>query len=141
MNIKALDTNKGKRFVCFVILVFSIYMMFFCLTGCGENNSLLSKFDVIDASMTTEYNEIFGGYKVEITGKANNKTSSNLEYVVIQFSLYNEDGNVIETASDSISVVEGNGTWVFKARCSCEILPTSFKLTAIDSKKDLFVLL
>ncbi len=50
-----------------------------------------------------------------ITGIIVNNTNKDKSYVQVTFNLYDEDGNQVGTAIDSINNLKANGSWKFKA--------------------------
>ena len=56
-------------------------------------------------------------YSYEISGTLKNNTSTNYSYVQIEFYVYDEDGNMLDTCLGNNSGLEANGTWKFTASC------------------------
>lgn len=57
------------------------------------------------------------GYFYYIEGYVNNPTNKDYNYVEIEFTSYDADGNTLGTCLDNNSGLEKNGRWKFKASC------------------------
>lgn len=85
-------------------------------TGDGASSQTSSsKFEIVgETNCTYDYNEYLG-YTCEITGILKNNTSLSYSYVNIEFSVYDEDGNNLGTALDSVNNIGSGETWSFSA--------------------------
>lgn len=99
-------------------------------TGTTKNktNKTSEKFTLLDghSGFAGDYDI---GYYVE--GYVQNNTDKEYSYVSIEFNLYDSEGAIIGTATDSVSNLESNGKWKFKALS----LTTSEETTSIASYK------
>lgn len=50
-----------------------------------------------------------------ITGIVQNNTDKDYDYLQISFTLYDEQGNVIDTAFTNVNNIKAGGTWKFEA--------------------------
>ena len=79
------------------------------------------------------YNGYVGDYNIGyyIEGYIQNNTEKEYSYVHVEFNLYDEEEALIGTASDTITNLEANGKWKFKASS----LLTSDETTKVASYK------
>lgn len=56
-----------------------------------------------------------GEHSGEVTGTVKNSSSQQFSMVMIEFNLYDSEGNQVGTATDSVSNFEPGGSWNFKA--------------------------
>lgn len=75
---------------------------------------------------------MWDGYSVHITGKVKNNSNSNLNYVEIRFSLYDEQGNMVGSALANEFNLDANGTWSFDAIGISETQVDSYKCTELN---------
>lgn len=66
-------------------------------------------YTIADEKLTSDY-----GY-AKITGTLTNNTDSDLDYVQLEYVLYDEDGVQIDTAYANTSNLKAGGTWKFEA--------------------------
>ena len=100
-----------RKIVTLILIIFVILSM----TACGVENEYSEDLTLIgDYQTNVEYNEYLG-WSVEIIGTLKNTSGKDLSFASIEFSLYDESGNVIDTAYDNISSIKEGDTWRFKA--------------------------
>lgn len=58
---------------------------------------------------------IFGEFRNDIVGVVKNNTDKEYDYLQISFTLYDAQGNVIDTAFANINNIKPGGTWKFEA--------------------------
>ncbi len=58
---------------------------------------------------------VFGEFRNDIVGVVQNNTNKDFDYVQISFTLYDADGNVVDTAFTNINNLKAGGTWKFEA--------------------------
>lgn len=97
-----------------------------------SSNTVSTKKDkllITDTQMTIDYHEYTGNYYCEITGKAKNVSGKDLSYVSIDFSIYDEEGINLGTATDLIQNLAADETYRFTAILySASAEPKTFKL-------------
>ena len=73
------------------------------------------------------------GYDCEIVGTLKNNTSRSYSYVSIEYSIYDEEGNIIDTAMDNINNLGAGETWKFTASTFgwTDVKPVTAKLKDI----------
>ena len=57
----------------------------------------------------------FGDFSNNITGILKNNTNKDFDYVQLSFSLFDANGNVVDTAFTNISNLKAGRTWKFEA--------------------------
>jgi hypothetical protein len=96
-----------------VVLLLGI-MMVLGFTSCGisENSDELG-----DKLSVPSHNMIIGEHGgVVIEGIVRNGSNTRCNYGVINFKIYDSDGQLIDTYSDVFSDLEPGGTWAFEIR-------------------------
>ena len=58
---------------------------------------------------------IFGEFRNDIVGVVKNNTDKEYDYLQISFTLYDAQGNVIDTAFANVNNIKPGGTWKFEA--------------------------
>lgn len=97
----------------FALLILSILCTLFCF-GCADVNE---DFEVVgEPTFSCVYNEETACYDVTVDGAAKNNGDKAWEYVLITFALYDEQGNMIGVAKDTVDYVEIQGGWRFSAK-------------------------
>jgi hypothetical protein len=71
----------------------------------------------------------YSGYR-NIVGTVKNNTDHELDYVEVDFSLYDEAGNQVGDAMTNLTHMDAHGTWEFKAPVT-EDHARTFKLKAV----------
>ena len=99
-----------KVLVAISIPIISIY----CLTGCFGGASS-SDIKIKSLNINSEYNSYWEDYNVVITGVAQNTSSYDLSYIIIEFSIYDKHGNIIGSVSDSMNNLGAGESWSFRA--------------------------
>lgn len=56
-----------------------------------------------------------GDFSNQIVGVVKNNTNKDYDYLQISFTLYDEMGNVVDTAFANINNIKSGGTWKFEA--------------------------
>lgn len=79
-------------------------------TGTTDKTEKISLLDGYTGKVDSEYS-------YEITGTLKNNTNKNYSYVQIEFYVYDEAGNMLDTCLGNNSGLEANGTWKFTASC------------------------
>lgn len=104
-----------------IILVF-IILVVACSTG-DTDSSDSKKNEKVNTTTETKlkledgykgHKEDFGYY---IEGYVKNDSSKSYEYVSVEFTAYNKNGDIVDTCLDNNSGLEPNGRWKFKAMC------------------------
>lgn len=91
--------------------------------------------DIINGpTMSVEYTEYLG-YSAEIHGTLKNNSSRSYDYVSIEFSVYDSNGNNLGTAIDNVNNIGAGESWVFSATLFSfpSSRPTSYKLIEITA--------
>jgi len=74
------------------------------------------------------------GFSYYVEGYVKNNTNKDYDYVSIEFTTYDADGNILGSCYDNNSGLEANGRWKFKASCLEEAENiASFKLKEITN--------
>ena len=58
---------------------------------------------------------IFGEFSNDIVGVVKNNTDKDYDYLQISFTLYDADGNVVDTAFANVNNIKSGATWKFDA--------------------------
>ena len=58
---------------------------------------------------------VFGDFGHNIVGVVKNNTDKDYDYLQISFTLYDADGNVVDTAFANVNNIKPGGTWKFEA--------------------------
>ena len=66
-------------------------------------------------TITDEAADTSNQYMYAITGALTNNTDSKKEYIQIEYTLYDADGNQVGTALANTNNLKAGGTWKFKA--------------------------
>lgn len=107
------------------------------LTGCFgfSNSSTSSKYEFVgEFDMEIDYNSYLG-YGVEIKGKLKNISSREFTYVSVTFAIFDENGNQLETALDTMNHLQAGETWQFNATMLgfTDSYPESYKLVEVNA--------
>lgn len=98
--------------IIFVIFLISVGISIVFSDKTKENHN--KKYEIIEkAHIIEEGNEHF---KTKyIVGSLKNNSKKKATFVRIIFNLYDKEGNIVATSMDSISYLDVDGTWKFKA--------------------------
>lgn len=66
-----------------------------------------------------------------VTGYIKNDTGKDYDYVQVEFTSYDADGNTLGTCVDNQSGLENGGRWAFKASC----LESTDKIAKVELKE------
>ncbi len=58
---------------------------------------------------------VVGEFRNDIVGIVKNNTNKDYDYVQISFTLYDADGNVVDTAFTNVNNLKAGNTWKFEA--------------------------
>lgn len=58
---------------------------------------------------------VFGEFRNDIVGILKNNTNKEYDYLQISFTLYDAQGNVVDTAFTNVNNIKPGGTWKFEA--------------------------
>ena len=109
-----------KSVVCILLSILCMYMFSGGLMlGSwveGKINDPNKEFTVVgDTTVTCTYNEELKGYDVLVEGIAKNNGDRTWEWLTITVMLYDQEGNALGSAMDSIEYISAQGTWRFRA--------------------------
>jgi hypothetical protein len=112
----------------FVILSLSLISCFPIIPDFGEPINLeLSG----EPKMTWNYDEQYHTDEVIIDGVAENTLGKDVSNCFVMFTLYDSDGNVLDTAEAYLSLLKAGEKWRFCAYGSVGYEPASFELTEL----------
>lgn len=112
----------------FIILSLSLISCFPIKPDFGESADLeLSG----EPKMTWSYDEEYRIYEVTIDGVAENTLGKDISNCFVMFTLYDVDGNVLDTAEAYLSLLKAGEKWRFCAYGSVGYEPASFELTEL----------
>ena len=121
----------------FALVVMSIVCMFSCL-GCALFNDANEEFVLVgEPIFSCVYDEEDKVYNVAVEGYAKNNCDDEWSWVDVTFVLYDENKNIIGTADDSISYLEAQATWHFRAMASTSYVVASVELRTFDGSGQL----
>lgn len=84
-----------------------------------------------EPKMTWSYDEEYRTYEVTIDGVAENTLGKDVSDCFVTFTLYDADGNVLDTAEAYLSLLKAGEKWRFCAYGSVGYEPASFELTEL----------
>lgn len=113
----------------FALLILSIVCTLFCF-GCADANEA---FEVVgEPTFTCVYNEETQKYDVTVMGLAKNNGDSVWETLYVSFALYDAEGYMVGTATDSVSYVDAQGSWRFSATGTANYPTASVKFVEFE---------
>lgn len=119
--------NCGKRqgmpIWLIVVIVILVIAVIGALAGGGESTNeeeqtgTTTKKEnlVLEDGYTGSLDEYGAFYYIE--GYIKNNSDKDYEYVQVEFTAYDSEGNTLGSCYDNTSSLEGNGRWKFKASC------------------------
>ena len=118
--------TKFKKCICFFLSIALILLISACGTF-GERYQMIQQ-----PKIYVEYNEYLG-YSAEIKGKLKNTSMRDYDYVSVEFSVYDKNGNNLGTALDNINNLRVGDTWNFSANLFSfpSSKPTRFELIEV----------
>lgn len=97
--------------------------------GTTNKNKTQEKFTLLEVTSAAPDDYNFAYY---IEGSIKNNMDKDYDYVQVEFTTYDADGNTLGTCLDNNSGLEANGTWKFKAMCTDNVEQiASYKLKEI----------
>lgn len=130
-----------RKVLCIVLTVFLLVGFSGCFGSSNNNsnssnkNNSTSRYEFVEkVKMTSEYDSYLG-YSVTITGKLKNTSGKAFSYCSVTFAIYDENGNQIETAMDSINYLQAGSVWSFTAEMFTwtQVYPKSCKLVNVSA--------
>ena len=85
-----------------------------CTTGCDVFDDINSVKDNVSCTTTKQYLDK-SGYAYYVEGTCVNNSSSDYDYLQVEYICYDKDGNNLGTALDNTNNLLGNQSWKFKA--------------------------
>jgi hypothetical protein len=112
-----------KKYIKFFLILLILSFLILIIAGCEAfKEGFMEGFcpecgyvslEIVGGIKSIKIEKSNGSYY--ITGLVKNKSYKTYSYVKITFNLYDEDGNLIGNATDTISNLKPNETWKFKA--------------------------
>lgn len=125
---------SGCLIAIIIILIILIAGALIGSNGSSDNETKTSttteeKFTLVEVTSAAadDYNIAY-----YIEGMIKNNKDKDYDYVQVEFTTYDADGNTLGTCLDNSSGLEANGTWKFKAMCTDNVEEiASYKLKEI----------
>lgn len=125
----------------FVVIIFVITIFMFIFIG-GKGLDIFNKanngINNENILINNDNNiELLEGTKITynnfyfIEGTLKNNDNKDIKNIKVTFTLYNENGSLVDTKWELATLIEANGTWKFKINCGFD-KPNSFKLKSIE---------
>lgn len=134
-NKLILEVLQMKKVLSIVLVIFMLVGLSGCFGSSNDYDSNSSKYELVEqVRMTSEYDSYLG-YSVTITGKLKNTSNKSFSYCSVTFAIYDENGNQIETAMDSINYLQAGSIWSFTAEMFTwtKVYPKSCKLVSVSA--------
>lgn len=115
--------KQGKPILLIIIIVIIIIAVIATLGGGGETENEPSQTGTIEKKENLVLEDGYSGSLDEygalyyIDGYVKNNSDKDYEYVQIEFTAYDSEGNTLGSCYDNTSSLEADGRWKFKASC------------------------
>lgn len=115
--------KQGKPILLIIIIVIIIIAVIATLGGGGETENEPSQTGTTEKKENLVLEDGYSGSLDEygalyyIEGYVKNNSDKNYEYVQIEFTAYDSEGNTLGSCYDNTSSLEADGRWKFKASC------------------------
>lgn len=115
--------KQGKPILLIVIIVIIIIAVIATLGGGGETEKEPSQTGTTEKKENLVLEDGYSGSLDEygalyyIEGYVKNNSDKDYEYVQIEFTAYDSEGNTLGSCYDNTSSLEADGRWKFKASC------------------------
>ena len=130
--------KQGKPILLIIIIVIIIIAVIATLGGGGETENEPSQTGTTEKKENLVLEDGYSGSLDEygalyyIEGYVKNNSDKDYEYVQIEFTAYDSEGNTLGSCYDNTSSLEADGRWKFKASCVDETDKiASYKLNEI----------
>ena len=130
--------KQGKPILLIIIIVIIIIAVIATLGGAGETENEPSQTGTTEKKENLVLEDGYSGSLDEygalyyIDGYVKNNSDKDYEYVQIEFTAYDSEGNTLGSCYDNTSSLEADGRWKFKASCVDETDKiASYKLNEI----------
>lgn len=115
--------KQGKPILLIIIIVIIIIAVIATLGGGGETENEPSQTGTTEKKENLVLEDGYSGSLDEygalyyIEGYVKNNSDKDYEYVQIEFTAYDSEGNTLGSCYDNTSSLEADGRWKFKASC------------------------
>lgn len=115
--------KQGKPILLIIIIVIIIIAVIATLGGGGETENEPSQTGTTEKKENLVLEDGYSGSLDEygalyyIDGYVKNNSDKDYEYVQIEFTAYDSEGNTLGSCYDNTSSLEADGRWKFKASC------------------------
>ena len=115
--------KQGKPILLIIIIVIIIIAVIATLGGAGETENEPSQTGTTEKKENLVLEDGYSGSLDEygalyyIEGYVKNNSDKDYEYVQIEFTAYDSEGNTLGSCYDNTSSLEADGRWKFKASC------------------------
>ena len=130
--------KQGKPILLIIIIVIIIIAVIATLGGGGETENEPSQTGTTEKKENLVLEDGYSGSLDEygalyyIEGYVKNNSDKDYEYVQIEFTAYDSEGNTLGSCVDYTSSLEADGRWQFSASCDGEASSiASYKLKEI----------
>ncbi len=123
INQEFVKKNKMPKWVIVIIVVLSVFialpmlifigLVMYIIVDSEINHGDVEKDLLINNNITSLYDEEYGTYVV--SGYVTNTGENDYYNVVVSYSLYDENNNIIGEATDYLSRLKDSETWSFAA--------------------------
>ena len=115
--------KQGKPILLIIIIVIIIIAVIATLGGGGETENEPSQTGTTEKKENLVLEDGYSGSLDEygalyyIEGYVKNNSDKDYEYVQIEFTAYDSEGNTLGSCYDNTIILEADGRWKFKASC------------------------
>ena len=115
--------KQSKHILLIVVIVIVVIAVIASLGGGGETEKESSQTGTTEKKENLVLEDGYSGSLDEygalyyIEGYVKNNSDKDYEYVQIEFTAYDSEGNTLGSCYDNTSSLEADGRWKFKASC------------------------